>query len=297
MCGIVGLIALERKSFRTINDGWRNVFKNLLCEAQEQGTEATGVFLAKKGYMIKEGGTIVVHKSPVAAKQYVNTDDFGKIINDGFSQGNTLYMVGHTRLSTGSTALDNKNNHPFVSGRVVGVHNGMIFNYKQIQKEEELTLKGKCDSEVIFSLMDKNINGNMTLKQCVTDACNELDGWFACIATDVDNYKKLIMFRHNAPLVIKYDVMDRILLFASKDHWITNAMKNTSDVFSTRKLDDVKLENDTCAIIDTINDYNWNIVSKFKIKTNTFEMEQECTKELSERNYKGPFLLPAAKTS
>ncbi len=65
----------------------------------------------------------------------------------------TEVLIGHTRYATHNNAKLDEAAHPFKDGRVVGAHNGMIYNWAKIERE----LKRKdmiVDSQAIFALLN-----------------------------------------------------------------------------------------------------------------------------------------------
>ena len=64
----------------------------------------------------------------------------------------TNTFIGHTRFSThGETNIPNQ--HPFKFGNVIGAHNGVVHNYKEVGEKYQLS-KTEVDSQMIFKVMN-----------------------------------------------------------------------------------------------------------------------------------------------
>lgn len=142
MCGIAGfcLHKDERVDARKLSTA-------LLTQIMSRGTDATGAAWVKSDKTTKKA-SIVVSKAPVKAT------DFTGYMSD--MPASARRVILHTRYATQGTPGNNLNNHPIVSGRVVGVHNGhlsnddAIFNYFA-----DVERRGEVDSEAAFALLDR----------------------------------------------------------------------------------------------------------------------------------------------
>jgi hypothetical protein len=71
-------------------------------------------------------------------------------------EAHIVWLVGHVRYFTHGTPKNMNNNHPIAHGKIVGVHNGVLRNHRQI-----LAVTGRehddaeVDSEAIFAAVNK----------------------------------------------------------------------------------------------------------------------------------------------
>ena len=118
--------------------------------------------------------------------------------------------IGHTRWAThGIPSEDNA--HPHHVGSVVGVHNGIIENFREIK--EELINKGykfnsDTDTEVIIQLCSYYTNKGYNNKDAFFKTIGRLEGAFALCFMFKDDEEKLYVTRRSAPLVIGYGKKD-----------------------------------------------------------------------------------------
>lgn len=195
MCGIFGGI-------KNINI---DKVKLLGVLNEERGTDSTGIFDIK-GYI----------KSELAFREFLL--EYGGKLDKYHS-----YVVGHTRFATTGSVCA-KNSHPFVSGNIVGVHNGMISNFKELRQKYAQT-QMECDSEIIFYLINKYGIGGL----------KELKGYFAIVYADRRKPDELCFLNHYADFA--YCMVEKAFYFSSdikhlrtvlcKDAQITELAKDT----------------------------------------------------------------------
>jgi glucosamine 6-phosphate synthetase-like amidotransferase/phosphosugar isomerase protein len=253
MCGIVGLSFSTTKHFlsKVKADTARELFTHMLLEAQSRGSAASGIYVVKSMGNVSRKYTINTFKSPLSAKQLVNSEAYKKII--GLIDENTYHIVGHTRAVTGNApATNNRNNHPHQVGKFIGVHNGVIKNNNNIWKALSkfgYAPTGACDSEALFALLDHaytNALSKAVGKPNQTDkhnalmaacrfASEKLDGWYSAVFTNFDHPSRVCILKDGG-----YAEMDMLQFndygmvgFASTMDTIEKAMKKVMK-FSTK---------------------------------------------------------------
>lgn len=127
------------------------------------------------------------------------------------------YGIGHTRWAThGAPTLENA--HPLrdCHSTVVVVHNGIIENYEELQREllsEGHTIKTETDTEVIAHLVEKYLSANSDrsnrgsrrtahLEDAVRAAVARLKGVFALGIISTKDPNKIVAVRQGPPAVI-----------------------------------------------------------------------------------------------
>lgn len=89
------------------------------------------------------------------------------------------WWIGHVRLATHGTAKYTHNNHPIVHGDIMGVHNGIVFNYGKILADTgRQHKKAEVDSEAIFAAIHKH---------GVVEGLDKLDALAATVFVDRTN--------------------------------------------------------------------------------------------------------------
>jgi glucosamine 6-phosphate synthetase-like amidotransferase/phosphosugar isomerase protein len=212
MCGIAGII-----SFKKINMSWaRDVSRKLLEGIESRGRDATGMAIINP-----VTNTFKVIKDPIKASEFVQEPRF----RDAFTFKDAQIILLHTRLATQGTKAKNVNNHPFYDKETqsVLVHNGIINNDSQVDKEHDLKCDGDCDSETIL---------RASLKLGVRKAIAELSG-NAAFALFTGQDKILSLFAEDNPLVLAWIPSKSCFVFASTESAIEYALNEfrTTRVF------------------------------------------------------------------
>jgi glucosamine 6-phosphate synthetase-like amidotransferase/phosphosugar isomerase protein len=227
MCGIVGMTFRE--------EGWqpsydirkvRNIFTEMLLNAQERGSSAAGVVMTSWSKSNRKPNVVVL-KAPLAAEEFVETEAYKSLM--ARLSKDTLSIIGHTRASTSGSATDNHNNHPHVCGSIIGVHNGHINSDEKIwlRYGETLSRKSSCDSEAMFSLLNHRLStedGDMS--KAFQATVPELEGWYALAMINLKEPGKTYLFRDKkSPLELSWWVRNETVLFASTSTWFERALR------------------------------------------------------------------------
>lgn len=144
MCGIFGLTispSVKRK-------GTKKYIEALLSSMEVNGRQASGL-------AVMLNSTIKVIKGNLPASEFIKTEEYKSFANNYFDYATAI--IGHCRLPTKGSELNNVNNHPIVTERIVGIHKGVLSNDEELWKKEgnHTDRKGEVDSEIIFSLLSK----------------------------------------------------------------------------------------------------------------------------------------------
>ncbi len=117
--------------------------------------------------------------------------------------------IGHTRWAThGAPYQINAHPHIDCTGRVAVVHNGVIENFAELQRElEEIghVFKSKTDSEVVPHLIEEKLKEGSTLLEAVREAVNRLEGSYAIAVVSIEDPDKIFCARKESPLVVGVD--------------------------------------------------------------------------------------------
>lgn len=242
MCGIYGIAIIKGSVFN--QKLLRMILKKLAINSKIRGRDATG-------YAFSQKSGINVFKHNVFADQFVKLKNYKEVIRENLPGNNTYGMpysvIGHTRSKTKGCPKNPLNNHPIRTGSIVGVHNGVISNDDSIFKllntesDGEVTRIAEVDSEAIFAMVNyyamknkfpakytsNNIIGHMSdpTSKAIAQASSKLIGSYACALIDADSPKYLWLFKGCGQLVVHYYREEKLLIFASTEAFIEDAVK------------------------------------------------------------------------
>ena len=141
MCGIAGFCLHKDDAINA-----RRLSMAMLNQIVARGEDATGASWVQSDRANKKA-SIAVSKAPVPAynfEQYIST-----------MPTQTKRAILHTRWATKGSPQNNLNNHPIVSGRIVGVHNGVLSNDDAVFDYFREARKAQVDSEAAFALLNR----------------------------------------------------------------------------------------------------------------------------------------------
>lgn len=140
MCGIAGFCLNPEDHLDA-----KELSQALIDQIVVRGEHATGAAWIQRGKETHKP-EIAVSKAPVPGKQ------FGPYLDQMSKRANRVIL--HTRWATQGSPMNNLNNHPIVSGRIVGAHNGILSNDRQIFANLAAERQAEVDSEAAFALLD-----------------------------------------------------------------------------------------------------------------------------------------------
>lgn len=137
MCGIAGY-RLSDADMETMDGA--AIIEALGLAIEPRGHDATGVLT------VTARGRVKLRKEAHQATRF-----FGR--HSGIGANAKLALI-HTRAATQGSELFNGNNHPIVSGNIVGVHNGIVDDYAFWKDYPDRKRQYQVDSEAIFAAID-----------------------------------------------------------------------------------------------------------------------------------------------
>src|SRR5438132_5680197 len=116
------------------------------------------------------------------------------------------YGIGHTRWAThGRPTEENARHHRDCTGQIVGVHNGIIENYRELKEKLQKdghTFVTETDTEIVAHLVETHSQGGLPLEEAVRRSLKELRGIYALVFVSAKDPQKVVAARLGPPSVI-----------------------------------------------------------------------------------------------
>lgn len=224
MCCIFGIGLLKDHKIKN-KDLLIGMVSTLAREAESGGRAASGISIMREK-------TARVFKKAICSSELVKSDDYLSFMDEHLKlkspDDNVTSIIGHTRLPTKGSAANNNNNHPIIVNNIIGVHNGMIYNDDELfaQFKEEITRIAQVDTEIIFQLIAHyaKLREKNTITAIET-AASYLRGSFACAMQNANHPYNLYLFRTMNPIRVMVVKSLGIVMFATREHFMTKALQ------------------------------------------------------------------------
>lgn len=207
MCGIVGYVG-NASAVEVLLDG--------LKKLEYRGYDSAGVAVrnaAGSFTVLKEKGRLVNLENCVAEHNPSGTEG-----------------IGHTRWAThGESTRINAHPHYSADDRVVGVHNGIIENFKEIKQElseKGYTFYSETDTEVCIKLIDYYYADKKDPLEALKAAKEHIRGSYALAILFADRPGEIWVMRKNSPMIL--GVKEGASFLASD---VPAILKHTRDVY------------------------------------------------------------------
>ncbi len=176
MCGIIGFTGYLNSA---------EVLLQGLGELEYRGYDSAGIacFTENGIEVIKEVGKVAALKEKVPESFHATCG------------------IGHTRWATHG-GVSKENAHPHQFGKVTLIHNGIIENYHELEKELALTGRypvSQTDTEIAAMLLDSLYEGDA--HKSIKDAVARLEGAYAFLIMFEDEPEIIYCIRKGSPLV------------------------------------------------------------------------------------------------
>ena len=228
MCGIFGISA-------TINpkqDYDKIIFdlKKLITLSEKRGSDTFGV-------SFKLTDETLIYKKNEKPTKAIYKKDYKNFLEENLKNylGNTLLLIGQTRLVTNGSKFSYQNNQPLESKNIVGVHNGIftnLQNYNETKTENLESYNIKSDSLTFFENISE-LAKNQNFFSRYEEYLKKIVGNYS-VAFQVRNENKIIISSNCGSLYYYFD--KNFFCFASERN-ILYKFLSTSKLINTNTVD------------------------------------------------------------
>jgi glutamine---fructose-6-phosphate transaminase (isomerizing) len=221
MCGIFGLVVHK-------NAGYDHAFikkslKMLAQLSESRGKDSSGLVLRNESdrkFHVFKGAVYLNY----LLKRKEVTHQIDRMLSSSHTNSlpgrqTTFAVMGHSRLVTNGTHLDDENNQPVVKDGIIGVHNGIIVNEEDLWfRHTDIHRKSEIDTEVMLALIRKYIGSGWDMATAISKTVTEIFGTVA-VAFFADDLNVLTIATNNGSLYILTDERE-LLFFASEEYFL-----------------------------------------------------------------------------
>ncbi|WP_019223490.1 glutamine--fructose-6-phosphate transaminase (isomerizing) [Bartonella rattaustraliani] len=182
MCGIIGILG-KRCIISSLVDGLRRL--------EYRGYDSAGVATVHNGHL---------HRMRAEGKLVHLEEKLKQTPLEG-SLG-----IGHTRWATHGVAVE-RNAHPHVTERLAVVHNGIIENFLELQRElieDGYIFETETDTEVVAHLITRALKSGLSPQEAMRTSWKRLQGAFALALIFEGEDNLMIAVRSGPPLAVGY---------------------------------------------------------------------------------------------
>jgi len=222
MCGIFGFVVSVEQNHPS--DLVERAVKHLARASESRGKDSSGLVLQHIGQQ-----RMTVLKGNLRITRLLDSSQvrgaFREVNNGpGTHRGGTVSAMGHSRLVTNGSQLQDDNNQPVIKDGVIGIHNGIITNDAAIWAgHPALAREYEIDTEALFALVAEGLRRGYGVDQAVSRADQEVEGTYS-IALLFERLAKLVLASNNGSLYYLTNRRD-FLAFASEE-WPLKTLKS-----------------------------------------------------------------------
>lgn len=231
MCGIFGLIVNDHSDLTKKN--YKKALHLIFKLSEPRGRDASGLAIAfnKKISIYKQAIKSSAMLKSKKLNQFLDSHISRMFLNETSRISAPVAIIGHTRLVTNGSQAIQGNNHPLYINHLVGIHNGIIANDKDLlisNPEIKLSsgINSHSDSEVLFGLIAKYYEHEDDMITAISKCYEKISG-SASIALFADNCPALTLATNTGSLYYSYKKENGFFVFGSERYIVERFLQKS----------------------------------------------------------------------
>jgi len=231
MCGIFGVVfqcgaAVPRTDFRKI-------LKHVAESAESRGKDSSGMVLRHVA-----GPVMDVFKGNLRISELLSQREMSEALDSFFvehteGKSGVSVAIGHSRLVTNGSQLQDYNNQPVVKEGIIGIHNGIITNEDEIWAHyPELKREYEIDTESLLALMALELETTGNVGDAFDAVVSRIRGTYS-VALLFERRPALMLATNNGSLYYLSD-RDSFLVFSSESWPLAQLKKKMPETLFSR---------------------------------------------------------------
>src|SRR5690349_17423385 len=216
MCGIFGVYVSRDSSYSS--DFVKRSIRTLARESQSRGKDSSGLVLVddrSRTYHVLKGA--IPLNSLLRAPDVSNAllQSIKRYANASNGTSAAFTAIGHSRLVTNGSQLDDENNQPVIKSGIIGVHNGILVNDAAVwERHPHLCRDYAIDTEVFLAMMRSHLDSGYDIPAALSKSEQEIEGTIST-AMLIPDRQSIVLYTNNGSLYMLTNDAD-ILCFASE---------------------------------------------------------------------------------
>ena len=277
MCGIFGIIVKEKASVnqKFIKDSLESVARYSIA----RGKDSSGIVF--KDSSLNQFNLV---KGDLPVSDLLKSSVYKEYLTNAlksYNSGAAFQAIGHARLVTNGSQLQEVNNQPVIKDGIIAIHNGIIVNADDLwQRNQDLKREYEIDTEVLLALINKKLKAGLSLDKSVCNTLEQIEGTVSA-ALFFDDRHEIVLATNNGSLY--YIVNKDYLIFASEEFFL-KSLKKKLDISNLNIIQVKAFE----GLIFNTKTFSTQVVFQ-KLQNQEYVSEHHVSYELNKTNLKGSF--------
>jgi len=226
MCGIFGFIVHKEAGYEPA------FIKRALAElaklSESRGKDSSGLVfrneLEREWRVFKGAVSLNYLLKRKEVKDLIDQTLGLSIHHHAANHQSTFAVMGHSRLVTNGSQLNDVNNQPVIKDGMIGIHNGIIVNDRDLWTHHpDIQRSSEIDTEVMLALIRNYIRNTGDVATAISKTIREIFGTVAA-AFFMEEQNKLALVTNNGSLYVLTDEKG-LFVFASEEYFLNEFAK------------------------------------------------------------------------